>query len=176
MLDSRSLTYFTNISLSGRVFLWIILAQGLYTKELAEKMDFGDGKCTYCTHHPESIAHLIFHCPIAQRVWLYIFTHFKAPVLHSQFILNSNFLHLVDYCLGATKDHAARLLVLYETSWALWKARNSLEYDGLRTPVYHKLIAHTASLHAQALVTYLAKGKKKVRLRQAFEFIEQFSR
>jgi hypothetical protein len=157
----------TDIAFCARVFLWRILAQGLYTNKRTCKMGYETGLCPFCKQIPETTAHLFFECSHVQELWQQVMQFSKTPRHHITMLLNGKYHRLLTYCCGKTGNHTARLLTVYETSFALWKRRNKLEYDGVRDDISPRMIFSSALLHARALVLHSAKGRKQGRLIEA---------
>jgi hypothetical protein len=164
----------SDISYRGRIFLWRILAQGLFTSERAFKLGRDTGLCSFCRLYTESVKHLFFECSQITKIWLEVLQFFKTPADRIDGLLSSSFLKLLDYSLGKRTDQTARLLVIYEATFAIWKRRNTNAYEGVSNPISPEMIANAASLHARALILYSAKGQRKVRLQFAQQILDTF--
>jgi hypothetical protein len=133
----------TDITLKGQTFLWRIIANGLFTNEWASKFTRSSGTCAYCQYATESIPHLFFECPFARDIWGQTTKYFGAPATNNMVTNLQDFLELLDHCLGNQAANTARTLILYETTFMLWKSRN------------------LAKMYALAIINYTKSRKKK---------------
>lgn len=166
------LLWCADIALRGRTFIWRIIANGLFTNARAGKFITGVGKCDHCNAPQETIQHIFFQCPFAQEVWRNVTRFFGASETQNMVSTSSNFLDLLDHCLGPKATDTARMIILYETAFLIWKTRNNQVFQGQDRILSSHHIACSARLHALALLTY-SKSKTKVkRLSSALKFIE----
>jgi exonuclease III len=166
-------TWDADITLKARTFLWKILAQGHFTNDRAQKFGHGTGKCDYCINQVETISHLFFHCPFTKLVWQQMIHYFRLNPSDNIFDNSSNFLELLDQCLGPSSRATLRILILFETTFSIWKTRNSHHYQNTVRNVDPFLVARTALSHAHALVTH-STGKHNIkRLQAAHDWIQR---
>jgi hypothetical protein len=115
------LLWCADIALRGRTFIWRIIANGLFTNARASKFVTGVGKCNHCNAAQETIQHLFFECPFAREVWSNTARFFGAQGNQNLVSSSRNFLELLDHCLGPKAADTARLIILNETAFLIWK-------------------------------------------------------
>jgi hypothetical protein len=101
--------------------VWRIIANGLFTNARASKFVTGVGKCNHCNAAQETIQHLFFECPFAREVWSNTARFFGAQGNQNLVSSSRNFLELLDHCLGPKAADTARLIILNETAFLIWK-------------------------------------------------------
>jgi hypothetical protein len=149
-----------------------IVANGLFTNERAKKFLPGSGGCGYCNAGMESIPHLFFKCPFAQKVWQQTAGFYGAPANNNLVTNSSNFVEILDHCLRTKAENTARATILYETAFMLWKAQNQQVFQGKDRSFSIQQVANLAKLHALALLNFSKSAKKKKRLTKALNFIQ----
>jgi hypothetical protein len=117
------LIWSADIALRGRMFLWRIVAQGLFTDERASKFIAGTENCRSQTEL-ESIQHIFFTCLFAQNIWKQIAIFYSTPQGNNLVTNSQNFIELLDECIGKKAGNTAQILILYKIAFILWKCRN----------------------------------------------------
>jgi hypothetical protein len=88
-------------------------------------------------------------------VWSTTFTFYNFPerVLRNY----HSFIDLLNHCLSIPKLSTTRLVVLYEITFAIWKACNKKVYERTERSVSPLALARTTSMHIEALLDYCAQ-------------------
>jgi hypothetical protein len=106
-----------------------------------------------------------------QEIWRNIARFFGAPD-HNMISTSTNFIDMLDHCLGTKAADIASILILYETTFLIWKVRNNHEFQGKERNLSSQQIAYSARLHAISLLNYTKSKKKVKRLSNAINFID----
>lgn len=111
-----------------RHFMWRALAGALAVSErLASRGINVETTCKVCQSQPETICHVLFHCPVAKEVWR--LSGFPIPA--EGFSTNSvflNFHHLLESCKKRHLPEKTRLVFPW-VLWQLWKSRNRCVFE-----------------------------------------------
>lgn len=114
-----------------RHFLWKALAGALAVADRLQTRGIQiDPICRCCQLAPETICHVLFHCPTAQEVWR--LSGFPQPP--AGFSPNSVMLNL-QYLLQCSKRQSVpqRIRMLFPwVLWHIWKGRNELIFANTR--------------------------------------------
>lgn len=114
-----------------RHFLWRILSGALAVKQqLCTRGIQIDPTCSICGEAPESICHMLFHCPRAREVW----NRSQLPLPPAGFSLSSTFLN-IHYLFMCSRNKTLRpeiRLAFPWILWQIWKARNILSFEQVR--------------------------------------------
>lgn len=111
-----------------RHFMWRAQAGALAVSErLASRGINVDATCKVCLAQPETICHVLFHCPVAKEVW----SLSSFPIPRTGFSSNSvflNFHHLLETCKKRQVTEKTRLVFPW-ILWQLWKSRNRCVFE-----------------------------------------------
>lgn len=111
-----------------RHFLWRILSGALAVKQqLRSRCIQIDPICSLCGEEPQSICHMLFHCPRAKEVWS--LSNFPLPP--TGFSRTSTFLNLhYLFMTSRNKSLQPRIRLAFPwILWHIWKARNILAFE-----------------------------------------------
>jgi hypothetical protein len=98
--------------------------------------------------------------------------YYGAPVQNNMVRNSKNFVELLDHCLGSKANSTARILILYETTFMLWKVRNEQVFQEKERLLSVHHVANLCRLHALAIINYTKSAKKKKRLLSALNYIQ----
>ncbi|KAG2246693.1 hypothetical protein Bca52824_086321 [Brassica carinata] len=111
-----------------RHFLWRALAGALAVAERLRSRGIPvETTCKLCHAQPETICHVLFHCPVAKEVWR--LSEFPMPA--ADFSTNSvflNFHHLLETCKRSRLEERTRLVFPW-ILWNIWKSRNKFVFQ-----------------------------------------------
>lgn len=111
-----------------RHFMWQALAGALAVSERLGTRGINiDATCMMCLAQPETISHVLFHCPVAKEVWR--ISGFPTPP--AGFARNSvflNFHHLLETSKKSRLEEKTRLVFPW-ILWHLWKLRNKCVFE-----------------------------------------------
>jgi hypothetical protein len=150
-------------------------AYSIFTNEQAHKFLHKTGDCKLCLGFKEDNSHIFFNCIFARYTWNTTSVFYHKMTQTSIYRRTNNLLELLDQSLGHSTKRTTRLLVLYETLFSIWKSRNTHTFQDLARDTSPKLIAHSAALHARALLLSTKGEKKKKRLIEAQQTLELVS-
>lgn len=156
----------SDLPFRGKLFLWRVIAQGLYTGNWAGLMGY-ESECIMCPGCSESIEHLFTRCRHALRVWNAQSVYYEGTEAAFAFGAPLNLPTTNDLCLPKRPRETAQLFLLYLALWDLWTERNNQTFNG--STRFHKpnLTSRAADDAIFALCTKLPPGKKLERLRCA---------
>lgn len=117
-----STNWIHDISLKINCFMWrakldrIPTACALMKRGIQITSDI----CTYCESDMEDTTHVLFRCPVASKVWEWIFLWCKIPHIHF-----GNVAELVKFVAqwGTCLKKMTLTSICYGTTWIIWKAR-----------------------------------------------------
>jgi hypothetical protein len=90
----------SNLPPRGKIFLWRILVNRLYTNERALKLHHGDRMCDLCPTFMETPSHLFFNCLYTKHVWFRMIEYYKLSHSDNIFVNLTTFVDLLGHCLG----------------------------------------------------------------------------
>nr|XP_008346310.2 uncharacterized protein LOC103409277 [Malus domestica] len=86
-----------------------------------------DDGCVFCGNEPESVEHVLLHCPHAKTIWSY--NRLGSQALQQGEIGVQDWLDRL--ASNLSRESFDLVLVLL---WNIWKARNELFWNGVVTP------------------------------------------
>ncbi|CAN6980292.1 unnamed protein product [Brassica oleracea var. botrytis] len=122
----------TKTSPKLRHFLWRVMSGALAVKQQLSFWGIPlDPCCPLCHQGPESLCHMLFHCPMAKEVW----NQSSLPLPQGGFSRNFVFLN-IHYVLSCSKKRTLEpevRLVFPWILWHIWKARNLFCFEQRRS-------------------------------------------
>ncbi|KAL3694959.1 hypothetical protein R1sor_008610 [Riccia sorocarpa] len=114
--------------LKHKVWIWRILQEGILTQKRTAKWGVTEKFCPYCQCEEESVCHFLWECRgIRERVtWLT--TIIEGPTSGQVPLLD-----VLDRVLSSHSCNPGILMLFYDFSWATWKERNQLLFQGYST-------------------------------------------
>jgi hypothetical protein len=131
----------SDLAYQAKIFLWRVLAKGLFTGARAMLMGHADVICKECPEELETIPHLFEHCRHARRSWQAIQQQYVLGGHLLQHSSSLSLLDLIESCLFKNPRSTATLQLVYNVLWDLWPARNGHQFQG--TPRYFSAILIT---------------------------------
>jgi hypothetical protein len=113
----------SDLTTKAKVFVWRVLAQGLFTGSRAITIRIGDGCCSECPGTVETIPHLFASCPYAKSIWKLCWPLLYGRNLSSN--ISPNLFKMIQEQLRKQSASTARLFLLYQSIWHLWLGRNA---------------------------------------------------
>ena len=112
-----------------RIFMWRACKGILPTQaHLFDKGISNTFTCVWCGDDAETEDHLLWQCEFAQRVWK------ECPVTFSSHVhVHMSFFDFMASCILDLSS--PRLKIIFNTAWAIWKARNELVWNAKAIPV-----------------------------------------
>jgi hypothetical protein len=155
----------SDLTTKGKVFLWPIFSQGLFTGSRALKIPIGDGCCLPCPGTIETIPHIFQRCPKSKaalkKCWPLLYG--RPPPQDFE----PNYFHLVREHLHATPSSTARLFLLYQTAWNLSLGRNASLFNQEQRPFLLSLTLEETSTLLSVVRNTLPPGIWNTRLQLA---------
>lgn len=121
----------TKTSPKLRHFLWRVLSGALAVKDQLRTRGIPvDPTCPVCHQGPETICHMLFHCPVAKEAW----EMSQFPIPQAGWSNNSVFLnmhHLISCSQRQNLGASVRLSFPW-LLWHIWKSRNGLCFEQIQ--------------------------------------------
>jgi hypothetical protein len=115
----------SDLTTNGKVFLWRVFSQGLFTGSQALKIPIGDGCCFHCPGTIDLSPHIpmlpLFHSSHEAMLAYDLWSTSASRIL-------PNYFTLVWSNLQATPTLTARLFMLYQIGWTLWLNQNAYTF------------------------------------------------
>lgn len=104
-------------------FLSLLSNNRLLTRDnLAKRRVVNDSTCLFCDER-ESIAHVFFHCCVAENVWNFVHAYFNRNI-------SADFESVASLWLSNKKFMIANI-ISSAVLWVIWKLRNSICFQGV---------------------------------------------
>lgn len=161
----------SDLHFRAKVFIWRILAQGLYTGARAGYLGH-DVHCLVCRDQVESSIHLFAECKHASKVWKGQSAYYRGTGSNLNFPDPMDLIKELDDALRRQPRCTAKLFIMYHVLWDLWTERNKQIFEG--RPRKH-LPSHMSQLAEDSLFALCSKfnpGKKLDRLRDARTYLK----
>jgi hypothetical protein len=162
----------SNLTTTAKVFLWRILAQGLFTGSRAITIKIGDGRCLACPGIVKTIPHLFATCPYARSIWQQCWPFLYGRGLSST--IHPNLFQMIKDQLHHNPASIARLFLLYQSTWHLWLGRNALLFNNKPRSFIMDLVLAEASLLLTSVTSSLPPGIQNTRVKQAREEVDRW--
>lgn len=144
---------------------------GLFIQERAFRLGKGDGYYKSCPRIIEDPNHIFFHCSQAQRGWASNALYYEVDPANNYLNLANSFIDILDGALTKSPMGTARIYVVHQTCWALWKHRNSRLYNNQHFCFSPWIYTKCARENLKAIIKYCNSTKKKKRIRKALTLI-----
>jgi hypothetical protein len=162
-----------DLTTKGKVFLWRVLAQGLFTGSQALKIQMGDGCCLASPGTIKTVLHLLHSCPHAKSVWTQCWPLLYGCAPPATFA--PNFLNMIRDQLRQQFASTAHLFLLYQSGWQIWLGRNAMLFNQKPQSYFLDLVLAEAALLLTSVSLSLPPGTRNTRLKQARDEIDRWS-
>ncbi|KAK1419555.1 hypothetical protein QVD17_28740 [Tagetes erecta] len=110
-------------------FCWCALINRLPTREAISRRGIiiENQACLICNSHPETVEHLLLHCPGSNMIWTSLSQWCNIPSFHVDSIKG-----LLDHSNNINTTTSARKkikLIFITAMWVIWKARNDMVFN-----------------------------------------------
>jgi len=103
-------------------FVWLLMQRRIQSRSnLLKKSIITDDTCELCKDHPETVDHIVFHCPVAAAFWRQVGFELNAHATVET-------LQSLTASSPAPNPHGSVFLFL--CCWNIWKHRNRVVFDG----------------------------------------------
>ena len=103
-------------------FVWLLMQRRIQSRSnLLKKSIITDDTCELCKDHPETVDHIVFHCPVAAAFWRQVGFELNAHATVEA-------LQSLTASSPAPNPHGSVFLFL--CCWNIWKHRNRVVFDG----------------------------------------------
>ena len=103
-------------------FVWLLMQRRIQSRSnLLKKSIITDDTCELCKDHPETVDHIVFHCPVAAAFWRQVGFELNAHATVET-------LQSLTASSPAPNPHGSVFLFL--CCWNIWKHRNRVVFGG----------------------------------------------
>ncbi|CAM6102385.1 unnamed protein product [Calypogeia fissa] len=159
-----------DLSTRSKVFIWRLVSQGFYTLKKAAAIGRDSPLCLHCRVMVEDLPHIFESCSFACTAWRSAFPWLQVGNRRGTLALITE----LGVLLPKHSGHTARLTLLVQVLYALWRARMLQVQESTPRSWFMASPLRSAEDGLRAIDLTLPPGQKYVRIIQAKQLLTQW--